>query len=222
MQWRKVANDRMVPPTKSEATPIVYVVDDDISVREALEALIEFSGWRAMVFPTAREFLCHSRPDTPSCLILDVSLPDLSGLELQQQLKSDRSELPIVFITGYGDIPTSVRAMKAGAVEFLTKPFGDEALVETIRSAIQGSAAALSREAELRALRQREALLSRREREVMALVTTGLMNKQVAGELGISEITVKAHRGKMMRKLGAVSLVELVSIAGKLGVLGGG
>jgi FixJ family two-component response regulator len=201
-----------------DVTPIVYVLDDDISVREALEALIRESGWRPWVFDSAKEFLSHPRPSTPSCLVLDVSLPDLSGLDVQQQLAADRSDMPIIFITGYGDVPMTVRAMKAGAVEFLTKPFGDETLLNTIRDAIQQSTATLSEVAELQDLRGRHASLSTREREVMALVVTGLLNKQVGGELGISEITVKAHRGKVMRKMGATSLADLVNIAAKLGI----
>jgi FixJ family two-component response regulator len=218
MEWRTVVGDKADCRAMAEVTPIVYVVDDDISVREALEALICESGWQPRVFATAREFLSHPRSSTPSCLVLDVSLPDLNGLDLQQQLAIDRYDLPIIFITGYGDVPMTVRAMKAGAIEFLTKPFGDEALLGTIRNAIQQSAAALSHVAELQVLQKRHASLSTREREVMALVVTGLMNKQVGGELGISEITVKAHRGRAMRKMGAKSLADLVNIAAKLGI----
>jgi FixJ family two-component response regulator len=202
-----------------ESAPIVYVVDDDISVREALEALIRESGWQPWVFASAQEFLSHPRTATPSCLVLDVSLPDLNGLELQQQLAATRNDMPIIFITGYGDVPMTVRAMKAGAIEFLTKPFGDEALLNTIRDAIQRSTTALGHEAELQVLQKRHASLSTREREVMALVVTGLMNKQVGGKLGISEITVKAHRGQVMRKMGATSLADLVNIAAKLGIV---
>lgn len=201
-----------------ESAPIVYVVDDDISVREALEALIRESGWQPWVFASAQEFLSHPRTATPSCLVLDVSLPDLNGLELQQQLAATRNDMPIIFITGYGDVPMTVRAMKAGAIEFLTKPFGDEALLTTIRDAIQRSTAALGQEAELHILQRRHASLSTREREVMSLVVTGLMNKQVGGKLGISEITVKAHRGQVMRKMSATSLADLVNIAAKLGI----
>jgi len=202
-----------------EGAPIVYVVDDDISVREALEALIRESGWEPCVFASAQEFLSHPRTATPSCLVLDVSLPDLNGLDLQQQLTATRHDMPIIFITGYGDVPMTVRAMKAGAIEFLTKPFGDEALLETIRDAIQRSTTALSHEAELQRYQKRYASLSTREREVMGLVVTGLMNKQVGGKLGISEITVKAHRGQVMRKMGATSLADLVNIAAKLGIV---
>ena len=197
-------------------TPIVFVVDDDISVRESLELLIQTEGWRPETFASAREFLARPRSPVPSCLVLDVSMPDLNGLELQQRLAPERGELPIIFITGHGDIPTSVRAMKAGAVEFLTKPFGDEALVNAIGQAIERSQAALDQEAEVRALRGRYASLSAREREVMALVVSGRLNKQVGGELGISEITVKAHRGRVMRKMKADSLADLVKMAARL------
>jgi FixJ family two-component response regulator len=197
-------------------TPVVFVVDDDISVRESLELLIESAGWRVELFASARDFLAHPRANVHRCLVLDVSLPDLNGLELQQRIAADRVELPIVFITGHGDIPMSVRAMKAGAIEFLTKPFKDEALLGAIRSAIARSAAALSRELELKTLRESYAALSRREREVMALVVSGKLNKQVGGELGISEITVKAHRGRVMRKMNAGSVADLVKMAGKL------
>src|SRR3954451_15286236 len=176
MEWRSVGGDKADCKAMAEVTPLVYVVDDDISVREALEALICESGWQPRVFATAREFLSHPRSSTPSCLVLDVSLPDLNGLDLQQQLAIDRYDLPIIFITGYGDVPMTVRAMEAGAIEFLTKPFGDEALLDTIRNAIRRSTVALSHEAELQVLRGRHASLSTREREVMALVVTGLMN----------------------------------------------
>jgi FixJ family two-component response regulator len=200
----------------SRATPIVFIVDDDVSVRESLELLISSAGWQPETFATAQEFLSRPRVLAPSCLVLDVALPDLNGLDLQKRVADDRIDMPIIFITGYGDVPMTVQAMKAGAVEFLTKPFGDDALLSAVRHAIERSHTALAHEAEIRALRDRHASLSRREREVMALVASGLMNKQVGGELGISEITVKAHRGKVMRKMEADSLADLVTVAARL------
>jgi FixJ family two-component response regulator len=200
----------------SRATPIVFIVDDDVSVRESLELLISSAGWQPETFATAQEFLSRPRVLAPSCLVLDVALPDLNGLDLQKRVADDRIDMPIIFITGYGDMPMTVQAMKAGAVEFLTKPFGDDALLSAVRHAIERSHTALAHEAEIRALRDRHASLSRREREVMALVASGLMNKQVGGELGISEITVKAHRGKVMRKMEADSLADLVTVAARL------
>jgi FixJ family two-component response regulator len=200
------------------STPIVFVVDDDVSVRESLESLIRCAGWQPETFASAQEFLSRPQVDAPSCLVLDVTLPDLSGLELQKRVAVDRIEMPIIFITGYGDVPMTVQAMKAGAVEFLTKPFGDDVLLSAIRHAIERSQSALDHEAETRALRECYASLSRREREVMALVVSGLLNKQVGGELGISEITVKAHRGKVMRKMKAHSLADLVTMAARLHV----
>jgi len=199
-----------------QAKPIVFVVDDDISVRESLELLIGCAGWQAETFASAEEFLSRPRPLVPSCLILDVNLPDLNGLALQKHVRADRIDMPIIFITGFGDVPTTVRAMKAGAVEFLTKPFDDAVLLDAIQQAIEHSQAALTQEAELKAIRDDYASLSRRERQVMALVVSGLLNKQVGGELGISEITVKAHRGQVMRKMRAGSFADLVNMNAKL------
>src|SRR6059036_3738587 len=200
----------------TDAIPTVFVVDDDISVRESLELLIRCAGWQAETFVSAQEFLSRPRVLAPSCLVLDVGLPDLNGLDLQKRVAADRTDMPIIFITGHGDVPMTVQAMKAGAVEFLTKPFGDEVLLGAIRNAIERSRAALGHEAEIRELRGRHASLSRRERQVMALVVTGKLNKQVGGDLGISEITVKAHRGKVMRKMKAGSVPELVNMAARL------
>jgi FixJ family two-component response regulator len=200
------------------ARPVVFVVDDDVSVRESLELLIASAGWQPELFVSAQEFLSRPRALVPSCLVLDVNLPDLNGLDLQQRIAADRIDMPIIFITGYGDVPMTVRAMKAGAAEFLTKPFGDEVLLSAIRNAIERSHSALDRAAEARMLRDRHASLSPREREVMALVVSGLLNKQVGGELGISEITVKAHRGQVMRKMQAGSLADLVTMAARLRV----
>jgi FixJ family two-component response regulator len=200
----------------AHSTPTVFVVDDDVSVRESLELLIQSAGWQPETFSSAQEFLSRPRLFAPSCLVLDVSLPDLNGLELQNRIGADRRDMPIIFITGHGDVPMTVRAMKAGAVEFLTKPFSDEVLLGAIRNAIERSQAALTQEAQTRAVRAGYASLSRREREVMALVVAGRLNKQVGGELGISEITVKAHRGKVMRKMKADSLADLVNMAATL------
>ena len=200
----------------SHAMPIVFVVDDDVSIRESLEPLIRLEGWQPEVFASAQDFLARPRLLAPSCLVLDVTLPDLNGLELQKRIADDRTDMPIIFITGHGDIPITVRAMKAGAVEFLTKPFETDVLLNAIRHAITRSYAALSQEAEMRALRECYESLSGREREVMALVVRGQLNKQVGGELGISEITVKAHRGNMMRKMKAKSLADLVNMAARL------
>ena len=197
------------------ATAIVFVVDDDVSVRESLELLISCAGWQPETFASAQEFLVRPRIPVPSCLVLDVSLPGLNGLDLQKRV-AERTDMPIIFITGHGDVPMTVQAMKAGAVEFLTKPFSDDVLLEAIRHAIARSHAALGREAEIQALRARYASLTSREREVMALVVAGRLNKQVGGELGISEITVKAHRGKVMQKMNANSLPDLVKMAAKL------
>jgi FixJ family two-component response regulator len=198
--------------------PIVFIVEDDISVRESLVALIRSEGFAVEAFPSAQSFLAQRRRHLPGCLVLDVNLPDLNGLELQRRLADDRAELPIIFVTGYGDVPMTVQAMKAGAIEFLTKPFSDDVLLVAIRSAIERSTAALATEAALGDLRRRYTSLSPREGEVMALVVLGLMNKQVGGRLDISEITVKAHRGRVMAKMGARSLADLVRMAARLGL----
>jgi FixJ family two-component response regulator len=200
----------------SQATPVVFVVDDDISIRESLELLIRCQGWQPQLFASAQEFLALPRVLAPSCLILDVSLPGLNGLDLQKQVAVERTEMPIIFITGYGDVPMTVRAMKAGAQEFLTKPFSDEVLLAAIRQALERSRIALGREMEMQALKGRYASLTARERQVMALVASGKPNKLVGSELGISEITVKAHRGKVMEKMKADSVADLVKMAGKL------
>jgi FixJ family two-component response regulator len=198
-------------------TPVVFVVDDDISVRESLELLLKHARWQPETFASAQEFLARPRATVPCCLVLDVSLPGLNGLELQQQL-AERTDMPIIFITGYGDVPMTVRAMKAGAVEFLTKPFKDDVLLNAIGQALERSRAALRQQSKMEELRSCYASLTPRERQVMALVVSGLLNKQVGGELGISEITVKAHRGQMMRKMKAESLPDLVTIAARLGL----
>ena len=203
--------------TMPDVLPIVFVVDDDLSVRESLELLIKSAGWRPETFVSAQEFLSRPQSPVPCCLVLDVTLPGLSGLELQKQL-AERTDMPIIFITGHGDVPMTVQAMKAGAVEFLTKPFKDDVLLDAIRGAIDRSRAALRLDSEMRPMRKRYESLSPREREVMALVVSGLLNKQVGGELGISEITVKAHRGQVMRKMKADSLPDLVTMAARLGL----
>src|SRR5271165_7546121 len=207
------------PSAMLQATPIVFVVDDDVSVRESLESLVRCAGWKPETFASAQEFLSRPRVFAPSCLVLDVSLPGLNGLDLQQRVAADRSDLPIIFITGYGDVPMTVRAMKAGAVEFLTKPFSDDVLLHAIRHALERSQAALGHEAQMRALRDCYASLSRREREVMASVVSGMLNKQVGGKLNISEVTVKAHRGNVMRKMKADSLAHLVNMAARLHIV---
>ena len=206
-------------PTRAlpdSTTPTVFVVDDDVSVRESLELLIHTAGWHPETFASASAFLARPRVHVPSCLVLDVSLPDLNGLELQTRIAGDRLDMPIIFITGYGDVPMTVKAMKAGAVEFLTKPFSDDVLLSAVAGALERSRGTLGHEAEVREVRGRYESLSRREREVLALVVSGLLNKQIGGELRISEITVKAHRGKMMRKMKAGSVADLVKMAAAL------
>jgi FixJ family two-component response regulator len=200
----------------STAKPIVYVVDDDVWVRESLETLIRDEGWQPETFATAQDFLDHSRAFTPSCLVLDISLPGLNGLELQKRMAGERHLIPIIFITGHGDIPMSVGAMKAGAVEFLTKPFNDDTLLTAIRQALERSRLTLARETEMQELRDRYTSLTARERDVMALVVSGLLNKQVAKELGITESTVKAHRGQVMQKMKANSVADLVKMTARL------
>jgi FixJ family two-component response regulator len=202
--------------TPEATTPIVFVVDDDISVRESLEMLIRCEGWQPKTFASAKEFLDQPRAGVPSCLVLDISLPICTGLQLQERIADERADMPIIFITGHGDVPKTVQAMKAGAIEFLTKPFRDEALLSAIRQALERSRLAFGQQVEMRALRKCYASLSDRERQVMALVASGLLNKQIGAELDISEITVKAHRGRVMQKMKADSFADLVKMATKL------
>jgi len=207
-------------PSPNSAAPMVFIVDDDISVRESLELLIRSQGWQAETFESAKEFLDRPRVLVPSCLILDVSLPGLNGLELQKRVAVERTEMPIIFITGHGDVPMSVEAMKAGALEFLTKPFRNDLLVSAIRNALDRSRTALTDKAEMQTLHDCYASLSPREREVMTLVISGLLNKQVGGELGICENTVKFHRAQAIQKMKADSLADLVRMAARLGLTG--
>jgi FixJ family two-component response regulator len=201
---------------KSTPAPIVFIVDDDVSVRESLELLVRNENWKPETFASAKEFLSHPRTPVPSCLVLDLSLPGLNGLELQKQLAVEPINTPIIFISGYGDVPKSVQAMKAGALEFLTKPLDNDVLISAIRKALERSRLTLARDAEMQELRDCYVSLTRREQQVMALVVSGLLNKQVGGELGISEITVKAHRRQVMQKMKANSLADLVRMAAKL------
>jgi FixJ family two-component response regulator len=202
----------------SEGAPIIFVVDDEVSVRKSLTLLIRNAGWQSEVFKSGQEFLCRRRLLVPTCLVLDVAPPGLNGFDLQQRLAADWKHMPIIFVTDHGDVAMTVRAMKAGAFDFLAKPFSDDALLHAVREAIELSRILLDHEVQIRACRDCYASLSRREREVMALVVSGLMNKQVGFELGISEITVKAHRGHAMRKMKAGSLADLVKMAMKLGI----
>jgi FixJ family two-component response regulator len=203
--------------TTSHAKPIVFVIDDDISIRESLELLLRCEGWEPETFASAQEFLARPRPIVPSCLVLDLPLPDLNGLDLQRQLARERTDMPIMFIARDGDISTSVQAMKAGAIEFLLKPFEQNVLLDAIRESLDRSRLTLAREMEMQTLRERYASLTRRERQVLALIVSGLLNKQVAAELGISEITVKAHRRRVMQKMEAPSFADLVRIVTRLG-----
>ena len=205
-------------PHPSVDTPTVFVLDEDASVRESVELLVESAGWQSETFASAEEFLARPRPVAPSCLVLDVDLPDISGLDVQRRLAAERAHMPVIFITGHGDVAVSVRAMKAGAIEFLTKPFDDDELLAAIRHALDRSRGALDRAARTKAVRESYSSLTPREREVMMLVVAGLLNKQVGGELGISEITVKAHRGQVMRKMRADSLPALVHMVDQLGL----
>lgn len=216
MNLAQTFSHAIVHPPIPTVSPVIFVIDDDISVRESLELLIQGEGWRPETFSSARDFLTRPRLLIPSCLILDVALPDLNGLELQKLIAQERTEMPIIIISGCGDIPTTVRAMKAGAVDFLVKPFGNDVLLRAIREGLDRSRLALDYQVELGSLRNSYLLLTHRERQVMALVVSGLLNKQVGAELGVSEITVKAHRGQVMRKMKANSLADLVRMSASL------
>jgi FixJ family two-component response regulator len=209
---------REARPAKPAPKPLVFVLDDDISIRESLELLLRSAGWLVETFESPREFLARPRHAGPNCLILDMSLPELSGLQVQERIAGERTDMPIIFITGGTDIPMTVKAMKAGAVEFLPKPYGQTQLLEAVRSALAKSESAIAAQESSRGMRTAYEALTPRERQVMGMVVAGLLNKQVGGELGISEITVKTHRGNMMRKMNADSLADLVKIARELGI----
>ena len=204
--------------TMFDAAPTVTIVDDDISIRESLEPMLRLAGWKVLSFESANPLLERGAPRGPGCLLLDISLPDLNGLDLQEQLAAERPDLPIIFLTGYGDVPMTVRAMKAGAAEFLTKPFDHDVLIAAVERAIARSRDLIAAQEQLRAIQERYDALSKREREVMHLIVAGLLNKQVGGELNISEITVKAHRGRLMEKMKAASFADLVKMSERLGL----